>query len=366
MRFLPAVLLTGLLALAAAPVLAQTGGLEVHVVDAEGEPLPGAHVTLSNDRGLVSETTFVTDRDGRAEFPVLRPGSGYALEIAMSGFATLRLVDLRVRINQTPAIPVRLSEELLERVQVKARSDVVDLEQTRISSKFSDNFVQNLPVPGRMYQNMLTLAPGVDDADSDGNPTVHGSRSRDFRAEVDGISNVDPLTGRWMSRVNPNAIEEIEIVTAGAGVEFGRAQGGFARIVQKQGSNDFEGVVDFLWRSSQLDKGSSTSRLPAPSYDFYQPGFQLSGPIVKDRLWFRLSHEFIDGRAGHRRDPGRRTGGTRAGTHSDQLTWQASPRNKLALQSQIDPYSMDNYGVSSDVPAEVQPDAGRAAARPAA
>ena len=42
---------------------------------------------------------------------------------------------------------------------------------------------------------MLTLAPGVQDADGDGNPNVHGSRDRDFKAEVGGVSNVDPLTG---------------------------------------------------------------------------------------------------------------------------------------------------------------------------
>jgi hypothetical protein len=341
-----------LLVLAAAPVLAQTGGLAARVTDADGEPLPGVRVTISNDRGLVRETTLVTDREGRVEFPVLRPGGGYTLEVVMSGLAPLRIADLRVRINASPTIPVRLTEELLERVQVTARRDLVDLEETRVSSKFSDSFMQDLPVQGRMYQNLLTLAPGVHDADSDGNPTVHGSRSRDFRAEVDGISNVDPLTGQWMSRINPNAIEEIEIITAGAGVEFGRAQGGFARIVQKQGSNDLEGVVDFLWRSSRLDGTTGSSRLPSPGYDYYQPGFQLSGPIVKDRLWFRLSHEWIDGEQGVDVISGVEVVSTKAGTHSDQVTWQASPRNKLALEYRYDPYRMDNFGVSSLAPAE--------------
>ena len=65
------------------------------------------------------------------------------------------------------------------------------------------------------------------------------------QALVGGVSNVDPLTGQWLSRVNPNSIEEMEVVTAGAGVEFGRAQGGFANIIQKQGSNRHEGIVEF-------------------------------------------------------------------------------------------------------------------------
>ena len=101
---------------------------------------------------------------------------------------------------------------------------------------FSDEFFQDLPSCDR-YSNILTLAPGVQDADGDGNPNVHGSRQRDFKAIVSGASTVDPLTGGWMSRVNPNSIEEMEAITAGVGVAFGRAQGGFSRIVQKQGGS---------------------------------------------------------------------------------------------------------------------------------
>ena len=56
---------------------------------------------------------------------------------------------------------VQLSEEIVERVKVVATQDVVDLEKTSQSSKFTEEFVQDLPVPGRFYQNVLTLAPGV-------------------------------------------------------------------------------------------------------------------------------------------------------------------------------------------------------------
>ena len=98
---------------------------------------------------------------------------------------------------------VWLSEEMQERVKVVAQQPVVELEKTSSSTKFSDEFIQDLPVPGRFYQNVLTLAPGVSDPDGDGNPTVHGSRSRDFKAVVSGVSNVDPLTGQFMTRWVP-------------------------------------------------------------------------------------------------------------------------------------------------------------------
>ena len=123
-----------------------------------------------------------------------------------------------------------------------------------------------------------------------------------------------------MSQVNPNSIEEMEVITAGAGVEFSRAQGGFARIIQKQGSNEFEGVVrvllPFRARSTATARGDY-SNLDDPGFDWYQPSVQVSGPIVKDKLWYRLSHEYIK-----QRDPGqhrRRHRRHRRSTQGDPL-----------------------------------------------
>ncbi len=343
--------------LAGSVASAQTGGLEVIVTDEEHRPLPGAVVTIRHEQGYVKETAVQTNLEGTAEFPVLRAtgasGKGYAVTVQLSGFAAQRLTA-SVRLGVTTRLPVQLSEELVERVSVEASSDVVDLDDSSQSMKFSDEFIDDLPIAGRFYQNALTMAPGVQDADGDGNPNVHGARDRDFKAVVSGISNVDPLTGRRMFEVNPNSIEEMEVITAGASLEFRRAQGGFARILQKQGSNDFEGVFELFYRSSALDGDGAGiySDEPQPEFESYQPSFQVSGPIVKDKLWYRLSHDLV-----HDERPVNVTNGIVVTTdertiNSDQITWQASPRNKLAFQFQSDPRTITNYGVSSSVPAE--------------
>ena len=140
-----------------------------------------------------------------------------------------------------------------------------------------------------------------------------------------------------MSRINPNSIEEIEVITAGAGVEFGRAQGGFARIVQKQGSNRHEGVAEFYYRTRPAgrDGAFDGSDLPDPDFAWYQPSLQLSGPVVKDKLWYRFSFE-------HRKIEDPVVTNTielteiEDKTNDYQLTWQASPRNKLSLQYRYD------------------------------
>ncbi len=336
-------------AVCASAAAAQTGGISVVVTDAAGRPLPGAAVTISHETGFVKTTTELTDVDGVVAFPVLRPGSGYVIEVAVSGHATVRRDGLRVRVDDNQVLPVQLIGEFQERVKVTARAEVLDVTTARQSTRFSEDFISDLPVPGRFYQNVLTLAPGVQDADGDGNPNVHGSRSRDFQAIVSGVPNVDPLTGRWMSRVNPNSIEELEVITAGAGVEFGRAQGGFARIIQKQGSNRHEGVAEFYYRTSKLDgdgAGDNSSE-PDPKFDWYQPSLQLSGPLLRDRVWYRASVEYRD-----IEEPVNVTTGIQITTLEDrtndfQVTWQVSPRNKLGLQYLHDPRRVTNLGISS-------------------
>ncbi len=354
MSFARAAGITAVLALAVTAVSAQVvGGLTVLVSDESG-PLPGATVTISSATKQIRAYSEMTDKNGRVVFPVLKAVSGYIIEVSVPGFGTRRRDDVKVKAGENQLLEITLAEQYTEKVKVTAQREVVDLEKTTTSSKFSDDFISDLPVPGRFYQNILTLAPGVNDDDGDGNVTVHGSRARDFKTMVNGVSNVDPLTGQFMANVNPNSIEEMEVITAGAGPEYGRAQGGFANIIQKQGGNEFEGVFDFLWRSSKLD-GDGAVTVPAdrvPTFDWYQPSVQVSGPIVKDRLWYRLSHELID-----REDPVNTTAGIVAvkieqEITSDQITWQVSDRNKLAFKFDSNPRDVTNLGVSSLTPIE--------------
>ena len=202
---------------------------------------------------MIAATTVISDKNGIALFPVLRAGRGYAVEVSLPGFAGVRRTDIRIAIGVTEGEVVQLGARIEERVVVKGSTGAVDLNKVGRTTRLTDEFIDDLPTPGRFYQDVLTLAPGVNDDDGDGNPNVHGARTRDFKAEVGGVSNVDPLTGRWLSRINYDSIEELEILTTGAGVEFGRAQGGFARVLQKQGTNEFEGLFSFQYRSSVLD-----------------------------------------------------------------------------------------------------------------
>jgi hypothetical protein len=334
-----------------------TGGLKIRVIDnSDKSAVIGAAVTLSNTNKLVATSTTLTDLKGVALFPVLRAGAGYVVTIIMDGYAGIRQ-EVVVTNGSTKDVPIALAPEMAERVLVIGdRGATVDLDQNETSTKFSSEFIADLPVAGRFYQNVLALAPGVQDADGDGNPNVNGARERDFKTSVGGISNVDPLTGTFLNLVTSDSIEDLTIITAGAGAEFGRAQGGFAQIIQKQGSNDFEGVFGMLYSSKTLD-GNGAASTPSnlvPDFYRYQPSLQVSGPIVRDKLWYRLSQEVIQREdavvlaSGGSVD----TVGTRLFSTDNQLTWQVSNRNKLAFNFRADPLTQTNQGISAVDPVE--------------
>lgn len=338
---------------------AQSGGLEIVVRNAaDGAPLAGAEVTLSHPEQFIATTKLFADEAGIAFFPVLRSGGGYVVEIQLAEYAGRRIDELRVQSNAIKRVDVLLSTAVFESVSVNTARSIVDLTEVGNRTKFDDIFLENLPIPNRQYQQILTLSPGVKDDDGDGNPNVHGARSRDFRAEVGGVGNTDPLTGEWLSLINLDAIEELQVLTTGAGVEYGRASGGFANIMQKQGGNNFEGVASFIYRSSVFD-GDGAGNRPTPEFRWLQPSVQLTGPLIRDRAWFRFSFEYVD-----REDPiqflDRSETQIRKQTiQSYQLTSQLSPRNKVSLKYAADPLHIERFDLSANSPGSATTDLDR-------
>ena len=349
MRMLRLLLLPILLVGLTVPALAASGKISVLVLDETGAPFPGVVVTLASTRALQSSQSVPTNREGKAIFGVVQPGEGYKITVEITGYQKIEEPNISVGINSSVQRAYKLQQQQTETVKVIGERPMADLDAPTGSMSISAEFFQDLPILGRNYQSALTLAPGVNDADGDGNPNVHGARDRDFKATLDGVSNVDPLTGTFMSNINPDAIEEIEVVTTGADASYGRAVGGFANIITKQGSNDFEGAFKMIYQSSILD-GNGASSLPDKDFEFdsYQPSISVTGRIIRDKLFYAANHEYHDIGV-----PTPIVGGSPVVVkynywrHFDKLTWQVSPRNKLNLQYSADPYEIGPFGVDS-------------------
>ncbi len=336
------------------PVLADVGALEVTVyeVNDQGEQenvLDGARVIVKSVDGAVERAAVTID--GQTTFAGLPQGK-YKVNVMMPGYGQVGL-DADVLPGRVNQLAVGMRPQKKEEVTVRAGKDVVELEKGgQTETTITEDFFDSLPVLGREYQSVLTLAPGVQDDDGDGNPNVHGARERDFRMTVDGVSNVDPLTGQFQSFVNADAIEEIQVVDSGADASYGGATGGFGKIITKSGSNEFEGTFNLFLSDSAFDGDRAGNREPT-DFGLIRPSIFLAGPLVKDHLWYVINHEYIDLKA-----PVDLIGGDSfvqkqtSFRSMDKITWQVDRQNKLSFQYSADPIKVDPAGVSSVAPPE--------------
>jgi hypothetical protein len=276
------------------------------------------------------------------------------------------LADVEISAARATNLKVIMqpAEELSERIEVRAQPQIIDLETTTTETRFSSEFVDALPILGRNYQDVLTLAPGVSDVDGDGNPNIHGARDTDVGTLVDGISTTDPLTGKLGAQLNIESIQEIEVKTSGATAEFGRAQGGFANVIIKSGGNNFEGTFKAFWRGSALDgdgAGAADPRLHSGigenglrdlEFNDFMPFLAVSGPIVRDHAWFFVALEYIQVEDPINALTTAFVSGVREQRHFGKLTWQASTNHRLALSVNYDPQQYLNEGLNSFTPQE--------------
>jgi hypothetical protein len=343
------------------PAFAQTtGGIRGTVLNKDGEPLPGATVVISNAM-LGVQQGAVTDAKGEFRVVPLAPGKGYSVRVQFPGMSTVTVPDVEVAANRVTNVPVTLrpDKELQERIRVTAKTDVVNQESTTVETKITSEFIDALPILGRNYQDVLTLAPGVTDVDGDGNPNIHGARDVDVATLVDGVSTVDPVTGQVGQQLNINSIQEIEVKTAGASAEFGRAQGGFVTIVTKTGGNDFEGSFRIDYRTNILDgdgAGIDDPRLHGGlgeiglrDLDFttVYPQLTLSGPIIKDKAWYFVAAEYRD-----EETPVNALTQAFVRTHEEtrlfgKASWDVSTNHRLMFTATFDPQTDYNLGLDS-------------------
>jgi outer membrane receptor protein involved in Fe transport len=349
------------LLLAGSRILAISGEIKGIVVDRSGTPLPGVTVVVRNDALGVPERGGVTDAKGAFRIIGLPPGPGYRLRASLPTYAATEFSDLSVPDGEALSqdFVLRPASELKETVKVEGKSDVVNTETVTTSTSFSSEFISGLPVLGRDYQDVLSLAPGVTDVNNTGNPNIHGARDTDVLTLVDGVNTTDPFSGYYGQQLNIESIQEIEVMTSGSRAEFSRAQGGFVNILTKSGGNEFKGSAKFYIRSNVLDGDGAGTDDPELAGglgdgDFHDqrftdlyPYLSFSGPILRDRLWYILSGEYIQVET----PVNSLTQAFVVGTHGyrafGKTTWQINTANKLAFSITVDRTQDENQGIDS-------------------
>jgi len=344
-------------AVSIASALAQggiTATMKGRVVDKDGSGLPGVVVQIRSSAQPTGNKQVPTDIEGNYRIPLLPPANDYMIKIDYPGFAPLELGPIDLDPGKTTVQDISLPsiEDTIETVHVEASGNIVDTESTKTASAYNEEFIEGLPIIGTNFQDILILAPGVTDTDGDGNPNVHGARDTGLQIRLDGGNITDPASGTFGQNLNNDIIEELEIITAGASAEFGRADGGFANIITKSGGNEFEGKFSLRFRSYFLNgdvaQDNDVNNFDAQEVDYRDiiPTLSLGGAIVRDKLWYFGSLELVDSER-----PSAQVGNPRLQTlrgHQGfaKLTWQANSYNKLAFQLNTDPLKFTGNNIA--------------------
>jgi hypothetical protein len=281
------------LLLAARPVLAQdTGSVAARITDEAGAVVPGAAVTLTNERTGSIRSTTSTAR-GEVQFVAVPPGT-YTIRVELQGFRTLERVGNVLNASGQLALgDLTLAlGSLTEVVTVQASGTEVETDNSDYSGLLTSKQIEQIQTKGRDVMSLLRLLPGVryeNDIEAMGDsfgsnvPNVGGQRRAWNQVTVDGL-NGNELSGtsRFSSAINLDAIAEVKVLLNTYKAEFGRSGGANIQIVSKSGSTSYNGGLYWYGRRDQWNATpweNNRNGLEKPKYHFDTYGASLGGPV---------------------------------------------------------------------------------------
>jgi outer membrane receptor protein involved in Fe transport len=350
---------------AAEPALAQrvTGNVVGTVKDDTGAVLPGVAVTVSGEK-IVGTQTATTNAEGFYRFAGLPPGN-YDLSFELSGFAKLKRQRVQVSLGATEEISVAMKvSQMAEEVTVQGEAPVVDTQTNQVSTNYDKDWVRNAPVPRFSMFDLISVAPGISQSASGATTmSAFGSGTDENSFQIDGTNLTAPSTGEAWPYPNTDAIEEIEVLSLGAPAEYGNVTGAVFNVVTRQGTNEFHGDANFYYQSDGLTSRNTTDAedwgFPFHREHFRDATFQLSGPILKDKLWFFASYQYqTDAQTPAGVDPQFFTD-EKAHRVFGKLTWQVSQNHKVSLGYHNDYYTLPGTPAANLAPTVVSVNTGQ-------
>ncbi len=312
---------------------ATTGRMNGTVQDNDGLALPGVTVQIASDNLIGGAQVAITGGNGSFSFAALPVGM-YTVEASLVGFQGAT-GQVRVNLDSTASVAFTLvPEQFGGEIEVVASVPVVDTAQVNTQQVFDQDFLQNAAIgaTGRSYQSVVGQAAGVGGGS---NPNVFGGVLTDNNYLIDGVSSTDPLTQTFGTNFNYDAIEEVSIQTGGYEAEFGQATGGIINLVTKSGGNNFSGSLDVRYRNQDFTESGDYFDPDAQSNSFQDYSGTFGGPILRDKLWFFASAEYVKT---ERQNVGAQFPRVYEGTnYMGKLTWQISDSNRAVLRYSGDP-----------------------------
>ncbi len=264
----------------------QTGTIDGRVLDAEGEGLPGATVTLE---GPQRTTTAISDAEGRYRFALLQAGE-FTVSAVLEGLGTAELATT-LNPGERRGVDLTLQGGTVEEITVLGEAPLVSKYETGAISALKSEVVENAAFATRAYNATIRALPGVVNIGQfDTSPAINGGIQNETQVLVDGVdtSNTRRL-GEARLIMPASALSETSVESMGFGAEYGRASGGIINSTVKTGTNEFHGDALYVgqnpkWRAEN-QFGLERPDEQIPSYEA-----SLGGPIFREKAWFFAAH----------------------------------------------------------------------------
>jgi Carboxypeptidase regulatory-like domain len=271
------------------------GGINGTITDQSGAAIPEAKVRATDDAtDAIHET--VSSSSGSYSFQDLPLGT-YTIAVSCSGFQTTKAVKVPITAGVIYSLPLKLSvAQTATTVEVDASGVALDTSTPVQTTVLPVKTVQDIPMNGRDFTQMIGLAPGFAGYSLGGFGSVNGTRGNQVNWQIDGADNND----LWhnIPAVNQGGIENIAGVTlpidsveefslqTQSGAEIGRNPGGTVNLVTRSGTNTLHGSAYYYERNAALSVVSPFQQGNPPLTNI-QLGASLGGPFWKNKtFWF--------------------------------------------------------------------------------
>jgi hypothetical protein len=318
------IVIGALIAIAALSICAfaqNSGSITGTVKDSTGLVIPGAAVTVVEQATAFRQST-TSGAEGNFIFPQL-PAGTYTLTAESKGFKKNESRDVVVPVATKVGVGDIVLEigSLTDTITVEANAGTIQIQADsgERSDIVTNRDLREIGLNGQNIVDMMKFIPGINVSalvanaastvtNITGSFQVNGTRSLEHEYTLDGITNLNlgNNTGALVS-VNPDALEEVKVLTSNYQAEYGRSGGGVIALTTRGGTNEYHGGASYFRRHDSLNadsyfndlRGGSAAGFPRPLYRYNFYGWNFGGPVFiphvvngKNKLFFFVGQEY--------------------------------------------------------------------------
>jgi hypothetical protein len=352
MRLPTAVLVSSLLLASIAAAQETTGGIRGRLTSPATGSIASGHITATS-ADLLGDRRVTSAADGGFEFLLLPPGT-YTLRITAIGYRPVAVRDVIVQLGRIAGlhdVALEPSTVELSEITISAPALTLDPVRTTVGATLTAEDLAALPTE-RDYKSAITILPHVNTSYHGDPANVGGSTGLENMYFIDGVNVTSELTAATGTSLPYNFIRQVEVKAGGYEAQYGKALGAVVNAITYSGTNRFETqVFGFVTGGALRLESRSAPVLEETGAVSYDVGGRVSGPVLRDRLWFsaavnprveRATREFyvrgfFPGHLGISDESVRYVDRSTAVLFAGKLTWRAAPRATVELSLFGDP-----------------------------